>query len=715
MIPVTHPTFTNPFNGFGDCKISYLSSVSGLVAWTDYIPVRTVTASSSIEGRTEANGYQNVHPVGATGNVAWTDYIPVYEDATKTVPWSTDANGYIPVGMSEDGVLGFLSQADFLAELEYTAVPDVSNGETATFTRATTKTVENNDGYQVTLLAGEIGFPGARRVRNILTATEDLNNAAWFPAGVTVAASGTVVSSNLPTLFKITEVAAAATPRILHSTIFQVVGRTYIQSVHAKAGERTQVRIVAEGSAGTAAFFDLSSGVVVSFGASTVATIEDKGSGVYRCAIKYVATTSTSSTYYATASGGAVIASGDNTKGLYIGGDQLEDVTAQTTQIAGEYVSVGIESAPYYHGSMVDGVRCFPTDLAGATLTTMTRYKPEPAATNLCLQSQTIATAPWTLGNGIAVTADQYIAPDGTTAVDKLTALAGNTQHFWYQPLTTTAGVTTYSVYLRYVNNQWARIGIYDGAASYYAAFDILNGVVGSTFGPVTATAIEPMTDGVTWRVSLTATVGASALSQVYLSVVDADDPTFNMWNAAGTEAMGAWGAQVELGSFATSYIPTTTVAVTRNADILTYTGGNIPNLDAAGWAYAVVTTDDSSTVASSAIMVGHHANDGYPMYISSGTGKLSLYDETAVRGFGTPSRPIITPTKMATTWEGATSAGAISGNVVSGSFDGTLGIGTTLGIGSSSTGLVQLNGHIGPVAFGLRRLSDSELQAITR
>ena len=97
MIPATYPTFTNPFNGFGDCKISYLSSVSGLVAWTDYIPVRTVVASTSIEGRTEANGYQNVHPVGATGNVAWTDYIPVYEDATKTVPWSTDANGYIPV------------------------------------------------------------------------------------------------------------------------------------------------------------------------------------------------------------------------------------------------------------------------------------------------------------------------------------------------------------------------------------------------------------------------------------------------------------------------------------------------------------------------------------------------------------------------------------------------------------------------------------------
>jgi len=31
-----------------------------------------------------------------TGKVAGIDYINVYEDATLTKPWSTDAGGYIP-------------------------------------------------------------------------------------------------------------------------------------------------------------------------------------------------------------------------------------------------------------------------------------------------------------------------------------------------------------------------------------------------------------------------------------------------------------------------------------------------------------------------------------------------------------------------------------------------------------------------------------------
>ena len=33
------------------------------------------------------------------------------------------------------------------------------------------------------------------------------------------------------------------------------------------------------------------------------------------------------------------------------------------------------------------------------------------------------------------------------------------------------------------------------------------------------------------------------------------------------------WGAQLELGSNATSYIPTTTGSVTRNADVISKTG----------------------------------------------------------------------------------------------------------------------------------------------
>jgi hypothetical protein len=40
-----------------------------------------------------------------------------------------------------------------------------------------------------------------------------------------------------------------------------------------------------------------------------------------------------------------------------------------------------------------------------------------------------------------------------------------------------------------------------------------------------------------------------------------------------GVNGVYAWGAQLETGSVATSYIPTTTAAVTRNADVVTLSG----------------------------------------------------------------------------------------------------------------------------------------------
>lgn len=52
--------------------------------------------------------------------------------------------------------------------------------------------------------------------------------------------------------------------------------------------------------------------------------------------------------------------------------------------------------------------------------------------------------------------------------------------------------------------------------------------------------------------------------------------PTSGFTTASGQTAdVLMWGAQLEPGSFATSYIPTTSAAVTRNADVATITGSN--------------------------------------------------------------------------------------------------------------------------------------------
>jgi hypothetical protein len=64
-------------------------------------------------------------------------------------------------------------------------------------------------------------------------------------------------------------------------------------------------------------------------------------------------------------------------------------------------------------------------------------------------------------------------------------------------------------------------------------------------------------------RVAVTLTMGAD----------NVDLGFFISSNVGGATTCLIWGAQLELGSFASTYIPTTDTALTRNADVLTVTG----------------------------------------------------------------------------------------------------------------------------------------------
>ena len=109
MIPYCYPSTLNVTTGLRECVVYYLSSVTGLARWSDYIPVKDASDSTIVEGTSNTNGFQAINElVSITGKNAWVDYIPVYDDTAATVPWQVSAVGYIPVGTS-GSTTGFLS------------------------------------------------------------------------------------------------------------------------------------------------------------------------------------------------------------------------------------------------------------------------------------------------------------------------------------------------------------------------------------------------------------------------------------------------------------------------------------------------------------------------------------------------------------------------------------------------------------------------------
>lgn len=99
MIPQTFPSVVDA-NNRTKMVVYQVPSITGLIRWTDYIPVKSPASESDIS---LANTYANAgfmlsnSLTSVTGLQAFVDYIPIYVDNAATTPWTTDANGYIPL------------------------------------------------------------------------------------------------------------------------------------------------------------------------------------------------------------------------------------------------------------------------------------------------------------------------------------------------------------------------------------------------------------------------------------------------------------------------------------------------------------------------------------------------------------------------------------------------------------------------------------------
>ena len=434
-----------------------------------------------------------------------------------------------------------------------------------TFTRASTATY--------------YGTQTAKAEENLLLQSQDFTT-SWSLVGgnTTVTANTSTAPDGTTTADTLTEDATTGI-HICYQTV--ATSGTVTISVFAKLGSGTRfltIGVSRDGTHTSSATFNLSLGTntqtQVNGGiyASPSATITAVAQSFYRCTFTVTTDTATlvriglNDTGTPTSSNRAFGASytGDGTSSLIIWGAQLEQrsavtaYTVTTTQTITNYIPQLLTAA--------SGVARFdnnPTTFESLGL------EIEESRTNLILQSEDLDTT-WTETRA-TLSLNSVVAPNGALTADRLIASTDNNTHFSSQTFTGTAASHTFTVYAKASGLNHVALRLFNGTSQVGLAYYNLS--TGAT-GTVTAgtAAITSVGNGY-YRCSLTATLAASASCTADIQLANADNTNSFIGNAF--DGVTLWGTQVELGAFATSYIPTVASQVTRAVDSATMTGTN--------------------------------------------------------------------------------------------------------------------------------------------
>lgn len=341
----------------------------------------------------------------------------------------------------------------------------------------------------------------------------------------------------------------------------------------------------------------------------------------------------------------------------------------------------------------------------------------EEARTNLLTYSDQLDNAAWTK-TFVTVTANADVAPDGVTTMDKIVESGALNGHYTQQNVTAVSGVVhAASVFVKAGERTLCDILAFGGASYIGVNINLSTGVISAPqHGGVSngaSVALVQNCGGGVWRVTLPVTTTST---QVGLRVALSNGAI--TYTGDGTSGLYAWGAQIEAASFPSSYIPTTTAAATRAADLPAVSGSAFTSVWNAREGTFLVKGRTPLNAATSHVLwqVDDGTSDNRILVYRSNVGQIVM--QCVVGGVSVVSSilgtvAIDTDFSVAVAWAVNDFAGSLNGAAVVTDTSATVPAVTALRIGHLN-GSLQWGGPEARITYLPRRQSNAALQAMT-
>jgi hypothetical protein len=569
------------------------------------------------------------------------------------------------------------------------------------FTRASTATRTDSAGNVVSAVP-----------YNIFTYSEQLENILWLKNNITITANADTAPNGLVVADSYLSSVTVGPHPCYQSNVLP--SNTYTYSVYAKKVNSRYISLKGAGGrfiwAGV--IFDLDTATVVSIQNNNIpgvtGNVSSVGGGWYRISMTATSNFNDFGLQYASSPSNTFGDYGD----LVIAGSGVVDYMLWGTQAV-----VGTQPLPYQETVTRLALPRLDYRNADGTLSSTPRLLLEPQRTNLVTFSEQFSNAAWININS-TVTSNSTVSPDGYQNADTIASNSAAEARLMQSKSATSSTVYSGSVFVKKDNNEsrFPEFYLRTESTAYNEIYVQLNTKTGASVIRLQNGTASKSVDsyGDYWRVNLTLTNTVD--TTIILGIRPAATNVIGTYNPQ-IGSIITYGAQLEAGTYPTTYIPTTTAAVTRLADTCSLTGASSVIGQTEGTLFVDVEYANIDTSDQAIITLFQNSTNrfGIGAYRSGVSNYFQFYCLSSssvtvnINTIRTSGRY-----KMAGAYKNNDWVFYINGTQIGVDTSSPVPTASDLYIGTSATFTASFGNGINKAALYPTRLSDDELQSLT-